>query len=143
MITVSHGCFVGDALDFLNWRVLLARAAGHGVVPMQIEEITLLVPSVRDVDLDIDKVLGIWDQDPEDVIAVLLGHADDTGMIYPAHLIALAERLDELLPVLVEHSEHPANSPAQLVEVQTTKRFIAGLIAADAANEAITFSSED
>jgi len=143
MITVSHGCFVGDALDFLNWRVLLARAAGHGVVPMQIEEVTLLVPSVRDVDLDIDKVLGVWDQTPEDILAVLLGHCDDDGMIYPVHLIPLAERLDDLLPVLAEHSEHPTNSPAQLVEVQITKQFIAGLISADAANEAITFSSED
>jgi len=143
MITVSHGCYQGDPLVFLNWRVLLSRASGNGVSPMQIEEVTLLVPALHNIDLDLDKVMGVWDHDPEDVILVLLAHADDMGMIYPNHLLSLAARLDELIYFLPAHSEHPLNSPEQLSEVEMTKQFITGLLHANGLKEAITFNSED
>lgn len=142
-VMIKPDCFVGDPMDFLNWRLLLARAAGLGVVGWEHDEITYLLPALDYETLTVENSLGIWDIDPEDVLIVLLAHSDEEGAIYPMHLGALADRLDALIPELVNFSSHDDGSPQQLAEVLTTERFVAGLRQALANDLAVTFHSDD
>ena len=142
-VIVNPDCFVGDPVDFLNWRLLLARTAGFGVMGWEHDEITYLLPSIDYDMLTVENTLGIWDFDPEDVLIVLLAHSDEEGAIYPTHLGELADRLDELIPDLVNFSSYDAGSPQQLAEVLTTEQFVAGLRQALADDLAVTFHSVD
>lgn len=142
-VNVNPDCFVGDPMEFLNWRLLLARAAGFGVIGWEHEEVTYLLPALDYETLTFENSLGIWDIDPEDVLIVLLAHSDEEGAIYPMHLAPLAERIEMLIPELVNFSSHDEGSPHQLAEVLTTERFVKGLRGALASERAVTFHSED
>jgi hypothetical protein len=70
---------------------------------------------------------GDWDEDPEDVLAVLLVHSDCEGHIHHRHTKPLAERLETLLPrVDINYQPH-------------TKQFIEGLRQAHALNQMVIF----
>lgn len=142
-LTVAPNCFVGEPLDFANWRLLLAKAAGYGVAPLEVDEFTHLVPDFDDTGMTFENIMGIWDIEPEDILIVLLAHSDEDGVIYPAHMEALANRIEELIPDLVNFSQYEHESPQQLAEELVTQRFVAGLRAALAEDVAITFHCED
>jgi len=142
-LTVSQGCFSGSPVAFAAWRLLLAKAAGFGVVTFRIDDTPLLVPDL-DVDmLTMENIMGVWETDPEDIILVLLAHCDYEGCIYPNHLIPLADRLEALAENLIDSSDFTYKSPKHLEEVALTRRFAAGLRVAAAANVAVVFECED
>jgi len=142
-LSVHPNCFVGDPLEFMNWRLLLARAAGYGVEGCEQNDVTFLVPALDYDHMTTENVLGIWDIEPEDVLVVLLAHSDEDGAIYPPHLAALATRIEELLPELANFSSHDEGDPRQLTEIAVTERFIAGLRSALEDDLAVTFHCED
>jgi len=142
-VRVEPDCFTGGALEFLNWRLLIARAAGYGVQGWEQDDVTYLLPNIDYESMTVENILGIWDIEPEDVLLVLLAHSDEEGAIYPIHMGPLADRLEELLPELAQFSQHEEDSPAQTTEVLVTQRFIDGVRAALSADTAITFHSED
>lgn len=142
-VVVQPNCFVGDPMDFLNWRLLLAKAAGYGVTGWTHDEVTYLLPALDYENLTVENSLGIWDIDPEDVLVVLLAHSDEEGAIYPTHLAPLAERLEGLLEDLVNFSSYDEGSPKQIAETVVTEQFIKGLRDALEQDLAITFHSED
>lgn len=134
------GCFFGDPLEFSNWRLLLARAAGYGVSSWEFDGYTHLIP---DLDYDLitaQNTLGIWDEVPDDVLLVLLAHADEDGMIYPQYADLLANRLEELLPDLHKASMHGKDSVAHDAEIDMTNEFINGLRDAHAWDSSVIFS---
>lgn len=142
-LLVNPNCFVGEPLDFMNWRLLLARAAGYGVEGWEQDEVTFLVPALDYEHMTTENILGIWDIEPEDVLVVLLAHSDEAGAIYPPHLDALAQRIEGLIPELENFSSYDVGDPRQITEIQITKRFVAGLRAALANDLAVTFHCED
>ena len=142
-VIVQPDCFVGEPMDFLNWRLLLAKAAGYGVTGWTHDEVTYLLPALDYENLTVENSLGIWNIDPDDVLVVLLAHSDEEGAIYPTHLAPLADRLDTLLEDLVNFSSYDEGSPKQVAEILVTQQFIAGLRKALADDLAVTFHSED
>lgn len=142
-IYIQPDCFVGNPLEFMNWRLLLARAAGYGVHGWEHDGVTYLLPDIDYENLSTENTVGVWDIEPVDVLLVLLAHSDEEGAIYPVHLPDLAERLDELLPDLPTFSQYAEESPAQMAEVLTTQRFIDGIRTAIAEDRALTFQCEE
>jgi len=142
-LRVEPNCFAGEPLEFMNWRLLLARAAGFGVEGWEQDDVTFLVPALDYESLAVENILGVWDIEPDDVLIVLLAHSDEDGAIYPPHLESLATRIEELLPELANFSSYEEGSPAQTAEVLVTQRFIEGLREALKQDRAVTFHCED
>ena len=142
-LQVNPNCFVGPPLDFMNWRLLLSRAAGYGVEGWEQDGVTFLVPALEYEHMTTENILGIWDIEPEDVLVVLLAHSDEEGAIYPPHLEALSNRIEDLIPELEHFSSYDKGDPRQLAEIAVTERFVAGLRSALADNLAVTFHCQD
>lgn len=142
-LRVEPNCFVGDPLEFMNWRLLLAKAAGYGVDGWEQDDVTFLVPALDYENISYENVMGIWDIEPEDVLIILLAHSDEDGALYPTHLSDLADRIEALIPELVNFSEHDEGSPKQEAEVLITQKFVDGLRAAVEEDTALTFHCED
>lgn len=47
--------------------------------------------------LDKDNIMGIWDDEPDDILDVLMCHADNDGVIEARHVGPLADRLEGLV----------------------------------------------
>ena len=142
-LRVEPDCFVGEPLEFANWRLLLARAAGFGVEGWEHDDITFLLPALDYENMSTENILGIWDIEPEDVLIVLLAHSDEEGAIYPVHLEPLAARIEELLPELTNFSQYADGSPQQTTELLVTEKFVKALRSALEQDLAITFHCED
>lgn len=123
-LNVSHDCWDGSYGSFNRFRSEIAKAAGwptaetgHGV----------------DYFLETGKYplrnfQGWWDEDPADILDVLLVHSDCDGYIFPQHTEWLAKRLDELAP-LIEDEVWRGNAHA----------FARGLRRAAEENEIVVF----
>lgn len=118
----------GGRLDsytaFDHWRTAIAKAAGYRA----------------GVDLDWDhisdaNIQGEWAETPTDPLLVLLAHSDCDGVIHPEQAGPLADRLAELLPMLLEGSGGGHIGDWR----EATQEFIDGLRRAVAAGEAVEF----
>lgn len=120
-LDTSHNCFHGSYGRFDDWRNAVATAAGYslGVVGNQ-----FLLPISH---ISEENALGIWDEPPSDALIVLLAHSDCDGVIKAEHCGPLADRIEALLPSMVEH------------HADTSRQFILGLRAAAAAGENVEF----
>lgn len=118
-LTVSHGCFDGSYSRFNWWRYEIAKA----------------------IDLPLSKMDGYfvaeegeplaWTSLRPDIIHILLNHSDWQGIIAATECLPLANRLDEILPILSDAPEADAKS--------ATRQFITGLRLAAAKHEAVVF----
>lgn len=98
-LSISHGAYSGSYGTFGTWRNAVAKAAGYQLAAGADPELPeLLTPVLDYAGLPPGAAEGDWETEPEDVLLVLLAHADDTGHIRPDHAAALANRLDALLP---------------------------------------------
>ncbi len=78
---------------------------------------------------------GEWDRMPEDPLVCLFVHSDCDGLLHPPQALAIAGRLQELLPRM------QGQDPGHIGDVnETTKKFISGLVRAATAGEDIEFS---
>lgn len=112
-LSTSHDCWDGAYSTFHEWRQVLARAAGF---PELMEMAGFTSPGLP------------WAPYESDALVVLLNHADTHGSIYARDAARLADRLDELLPVMPDEWR------------QRTAQFSVGLRAAAAAHQDVEFS---
>lgn len=132
-LDTSHDCWHGAYSSFNRWREAVAVAAGYAVYDVADHRSGRIVPTVM---LDwghimLQNLLGDWEKPPHDPLIVLIAHSDCEGFIHPEHAGPLADRLEELLPLL--------NDDPIIGHQAKTRQFIAGLRAAVAAGEAVDF----
>lgn len=133
-LDTSHNCWHGAYGAFQRWRQELARAAGYEVVePSGIGQPYYELPWEQFEDKNF---LGEWDGIPgDDPLMFLLVHSDCDGVIRPEHGVHLADRLEQLLPLLDE-----AVSGGHITSMRgDTEQFIDGLRKAAAAGEDVDF----
>jgi hypothetical protein len=136
-LDTSHGAWHGAYSAFSRWRNAVEAAAGY---PLMKDENGLVYPSninwgaITEANLE-----GQWDSTPEDPLVVLIAHSDYKGAIYPEQAVPLADRLEGLLPHIVEDDEAWGHIAREGGMVAVTRRFIDGLRAAAAANEPVHF----
>jgi hypothetical protein len=130
-LTTTHGCWNGTYGTFNLWRQKVARAVGWSVYPMPPGFFTWDIPGVDVFRLSSDEMNGRWGRLPEDPLVVLMAHNDDEGILPVEVLAPLADRLEELLPV-IESEPWPDFQ-------RMTRTFVAGLRDAAAAGEVVRF----
>lgn len=129
-------CWSGAYSAFSRWRDGVAQVAGYRVWPVQythgIHETIMVDWGHLGSEAHL---LGEWDETPADPLLVLIVHHDHTGVIRPAQAGPLAERLEELLPLLPTEAGagHIGDWRAK------TQRFIDGLREALAAGVPVRF----
>jgi hypothetical protein len=136
-LQISHDAWNGPFGSFSIWRNKLAEAAGYSIVYEGYFSWS------KEVDYDdyyqnktwgTDPLRGEWDRLPEEILDVLLVHSDVEGSIYPREGLLLADRLEELLPLLVSHDDFKLKRLHHY-----TEQFIKGLRLAAALGEPLTF----
>lgn len=139
-LDTSHDAWHGAYGAFARWRKDIAIALGL------ITEGESLFPKskydpeeLKDSPLNWEKLdamtdcEGIWYEQPDDPIWYLLNHSDCSGVIKHEHLLPLANRLQELVP-LVDNPESVSDWYNN-----RTQRFVDGLRAAHDAGEDLDF----
>ena len=124
-LDISHDAWQGSYNAFSRWRDFLAEKAGYELIPWP----TKYQPTIM-IDwghIEDKNYYGDWDTPPNDPLIFLFAHSDCDGIIKPEHAALIADRLEEMLPVLDEPGVgHIDNYKT------TTERFIRG--ARDAVN---------
>lgn len=132
-LDTSHDCWHGAYSAFSRWRDQLAKAAGYEFARIEGgSRDTILIDWGHIEDKNYN---GEWDTTPSDPLIVLIAHSDCEGAIHPEQAKPLADRLEELLPLLPE-GEGGGHIGDWRVKTQT---FIDGLRRAVAANEPVDF----
>lgn len=139
-LDTSHDAWHGAYGGFAQWRHEIAVALGL------IEKDQSLFPKqwyqeddVRESPLNWEKLnamtdcMGNWTEQPEDPIWYLLNHSDCDGVIKHEHLLPLADRLQELVPV-IDKEEYITDWRRN-----RTQQFVDGLRAAYEAGEDLDF----
>lgn len=133
-LDTTHEAWHGAYSAFSRWRHRLARVAGYEVVNIEGRwaRETVLIDWGHIVEKN---YYGEWDEPPRDPLIVLIAHSDCEGVIHPEHARPLADRLEELLPLLPE-----GEGGGHIGDWRSkTRTFIDGLRAAAAAQEDIGF----
>jgi len=134
-LDLSHECWHGAYSAFSRWRDKLAEVAGYEIGKLETERglrPTILIDWGHVTD---GQVYGDWDETPADPLLVLFVHSDCEGLIRVAQAGPLADRLQELLPLLPDeagggHIRHWRG---------TTQQFIDGLRMAAERGEDVEF----
>jgi hypothetical protein len=136
----SHDCWHGAYSAFSRWRDKLAVVAGYGMQDPTPEEqaqgfyrqyVALEWSGIEEKNFQ-----GEWTRTPSDPLIVLIAHSDCGGVIHPEQAGPLANRLEELLPLLPDecgggHIGHWR---------EKTQQFIDGLRMASRLGEDVVFS---
>lgn len=156
-LSVSHGCWEGGYKSFRRWRTAIAEAVGipldlmeghieYWITREEFDEIdrTLKYPRSEAVTAGMSilrAMIGVesiqWKALRDDPIVHLLNHSDCDGHIDVEHLAPLADRLEELLPILETYGDgkgHIGNY------ADKTREFIDGLRLAASLGESIRFA---
>ncbi len=118
-LDTSHDCWSGGYVSFNTWRTEVARAAGF--------------PDLNDMEGYGGETE--WLHYRNDALVHLLHHSDCDGEIAWQNCEAIADRLEEILPSM---QGFPGSFALDLYRTWT-KRFVAGLRVAAAAQENIEF----
>ncbi len=136
-LDTTHGAFHGAYSAFSRWRNAIEVAAEY---PLVTDERGHTYPSNINWDaITEDNLYGKWETTPEDPLIVLIAHSDCEGEIYPEQAGPLADRLEQLLPLVNDGEESWGHIARDGGMVAVTKNFIAGLRAAAAAHEPLGF----
>ena len=114
-LDTSFDCWHGPYSAFMRWRTALAEAAHYP--PLMSMEGFQLVPT---------KNCNLWEDLPDDPLKILLSHSDCDGDIAAEDCLPIAQRLEELAPLMGEWSAR-------------TLQFATGLREAAAAGEDVNF----
>jgi hypothetical protein len=107
-LDTSHDCWHGAYSAFSRWRDKLAEVAGYGMQDPTPEEqaqgfhrqyVALEWSGIEETNFQ-----GEWTRTPSDPLIVLIAHSDCDGVIHPEQAGPLANRLEELLPLLPDES---------------------------------------
>ena len=129
-LDTSHNCWHGSYTMFSDWRLTVAEAAGYDTEAKD-RGIGRVFETAK---MDWEKVPhcaleGNWDLvTPNDPLLVLMAHSDCDGKIFPKQATPLADRLEELLPNILDDWQS-----------DRTRQFIAGLRDAAATGEPVQF----
>lgn len=100
-LDTSHNCWHGAYSAFSRWRHKIARVAGYDVFKVVYEDgytqDTIMIDWGH---ITGDNLMGKWEILPKDPLIILFAHSDCEGVIYPDAASLLADRLEELLPLL-------------------------------------------
>jgi hypothetical protein len=132
-LELIHECWNGDYSAFGRWRDGLAQAAGYSIARIRGQYLDTVMIDWGHITPA--NLAGDWDTTPADPLLILIAHYDTEGYIRVRDAIALADRLDELLPLLPEGS-----GPGHVGNWRdTTRWFSSGLRAAFDAGEDVEF----
>lgn len=136
-LDTSHDCWHGAYSAFSRWRNKIAEVAGYDVARVQYEDHIWHELALIDWGhMTPANLQGEWGETPADPLLVLIAHSDCDGVIHPVQAGPLAERLQELLPLLPDEE-----GPGHIRHWRgTTQQFIDGLRAAAGANEDVVFA---
>lgn len=152
-LDVSHEAWHGAYSAFTRWREALATAAGYEIGFLATGELFVdegygprppigkWVPLRETILIDWGHIErknydGDWDVMPSDPLILLIAHSDCDGYIEPWHAGVLANRLEELIPLIPEHQDmggHVGNVRDK------TRTFVDGARAAAKASERLEF----
>ena len=133
-LDTTHEAWHGPYGVFNRWRDQLARTAGYELAELEgnYGRETILIDWGHIVPKNYE---GEWDETPADPLIMLIAHSDCDGVIHPEHAGPLADRLEELLPMLPEGDGGGHIGSWR----DKTRTFIDGLRAALAADEDVEF----
>lgn len=133
-LDTSHGCWHGGYMGFTLWRNTLAEAAGYELGKMKecpwVDVVLIDWGHVTE-----ENLAGIWESTPEDPLLVLIAHSDCDGEIVVRDTGPLADRIEDLIPVI----EGDDGTPRKDWLLEKTRRFVEGLRRASAAGESVEF----
>ena len=139
-LDTSHGCWHGAYSAFTRWRNTLAEVAGYALWRVEYDDRvvrdTIMIDWGRLSRDNPDHLLGEWKTTPDDPLIYLFMHQDCEGVIHPAQAAPLADRLEELLPLIEAEGDgggHIGNYR------EKTQLFIDGLRKAVALGEDVDF----
>ena len=134
-LDTSHDAWHGAYGAFTRWRHKLAEVAGYEVAKVEgaygpRETVLIDWGHIQEKNYE-----GDWDEIPSDPLILLIAHSDCDGVIHPEHAKPLADRLEELVPLLPE-----GEAPGHVRDWRDkTQQFIDGLRAAAEAGEDVDF----
>lgn len=100
-LDTSHDCWHGPYSSFSRWRNAVAVAGGYTLEEANYDGVRYLQPKEIDWSSLTEKnFMGKWEKWPDDPLVILLAHSDCEGKIPREHCLALAVRLEALLPNL-------------------------------------------
>lgn len=141
-LNVSHDAWTGAYGAFGRWRQHLAEVAGYAVAKVQWLPADAWDGPRDTVLIDWGHITkanrqGEWTEAerPKDPLIYLIAHSDCDGVIHPVEAALLADRLQELLPLL---DESKSGGHIQSMR-QKTGQFIAGLRDAVSRDETVEF----
>lgn len=131
-LDTSHNAWHGPYSAFTYWREAIAKAAGYRVARLEGDLYnTTLIDWGHITEANLR---GEWAETPADPLIVLIAHSDCDGVIHPAQAGPLADRLEELEPLIDYGDER-----MRMLYGHKTRQFINGLRAAVAAGEDVDF----
>jgi hypothetical protein len=136
-LDTTHEAWHGAYSAFTRWRDQLATVAGYESAYLAATadgygRNTILIDWGHITQAQVD---GEWEATPADPLLVLIVHSDCDGVIHPAQAGPLADRLEELLPLLPE-----GDAPGHVRNWRDkTRLFIDGLRLAVANGEDLEF----
>lgn len=134
-LSTSHDCWHGSYGAFMAWRTTLAQIAGYPLKRYD-DQNGAEGPAIWSIySGDDPKFSGEWEALPPDPLLILLIHSDADGIIKPEHAQPLADRLEELKPLL-PHSDHRGHIGNWR---DKTQKFIDGLRTAAELQESVVF----
>ena len=130
-LDTTYDCWHGAYSAFTRWRNKLAEVAGYKFY----KEGFIDQPLIDWGHITQENLYGRWKETPNDPLMVLIAHSDCEGEIFPEQAEPLANRLEELLPLLPddEAGGHIGNWRTK------TQQFIDGLRAAAKEDEPVEF----
>jgi hypothetical protein len=142
-LDTSHGCWHGAYSAFNRWRDKLADAAGYTFSEDKLGR-RLVQIDWGSIEAAIGADLfGRWASVPvrhdgtPDALIVLIAHSDCEGEIQVDMLTPLADRLEELIPLLVDDAGAGGHIGGSYADA--TRQFVDGLREAAAAGEPVEF----
>lgn len=140
-LDVSHDCWHGAYSAFSRWRDKLAAVAGYEIAKVTWSDGDTFMNGRDTILIDWGHIteanlMGEWAETPADPLFVLIAHSDCDGYVRLAQAAAVADRLEELLPLLPDEE-----APGHIGHWRTkTQAFIDGLRLAVERGEDVEFS---
>lgn len=130
-LDTTYDCWNGGYSSFNIWRDKLAEVAGYKMENFDGK----VAPSIDWDNITVENLNGDWENDPDDMLLILIAHYDCQGYIRHKHTKPLADRLTQLIPLLPY-----GGGPGHVLDWKwKTKTFIAGLMEAHESGEDVGF----
>ena len=130
-LDTTHDCWHGGYTSFKIWRDKLAEVAGYKMIVVDGKP----APVIDWEAITQENLSGDWENDPDDMLMILIAHYDTDGYIRAKHTKPLADRLTQLLPLLPDEI-----GPGHIgYWKEKTQTFIDGLLSAHEAAQDVEF----